>query len=221
MEDNGDMADIVRAALVEEGYAVDRSRDGEDGLWRATSVDYDVAVLDINLPGIDGLEILASMRKAGRTTPVLLLTARDRTSDRVAGLDAGADDYLVKPFALGELLARLRALLRRAPSGTDGLLRFGDLEMNPARRTVRRGDREVPLTPKEFEILQVFLRQPARVHTRTEIIEHAWDDSYEGMSNSVDVLLSRMRRKLCAEGESPLLRTVRGVGYSLADTDDA
>ncbi len=221
VEDNRDMAEVVRDALVEEGYAVDLSMDGEDGLWRATTVDYDVIVLDVMLPRLDGLEVLARARRKGRAMPVLLLTARDRTADRVAGLDAGADDYLVKPFALGELLARVRALLRRAPSGTDGMLRHGDIAMDPARRTVTRGGRSVDLTPKEFAILEVFLRDPGRVFTRTEIQEHAWDDSHEGMSNTVDVLLGRIRRKLGSPGKAPLLRTVRGVGYSLAGGVDA
>jgi len=215
VEDNRDMARVLRDTLVEEGYAVDLALDGEEGLWRATSVDYDVALLDLMLPLVGGMEILRRMRREGRRTPVLLLTAMDATGDRVAGLDAGADDYLVKPFALEELLARVRALLRREPSGSDGVLRHGDLELDPARRSVRRAGKAVRLTAKEFAILEVLMRDPARVHSRSEIIDHVYDDDYAGMSNVVDVLMGRLRRKLGAAGGPELPVTVRGVGYVL------
>ncbi|NUN53601.1 MAG: response regulator transcription factor [Planctomycetaceae bacterium] len=221
VEDNRDMARTLRDCLTEEGYAVDLSLDGEDGLWRATSVEYDVAVLDIMLPGVTGLEILRRMRREGKRTPVLLLTARDGTGDRVAGLDGGADDYLVKPFALEELLARLRALLRRDPAGSDGLLQHGDIELDPSRRTVRRAGKAVRLTAKEFQILHVLMRDPDRVFSRSEIIDHVYDDEYEGMSNVVDVLMGRLRRKLAAGGGTEIPRTVRGVGYALAGGEHA
>lgn len=216
VEDDPDLAEVLRRGLTEEGHAVDLSTDGEDGLWRATTVEYDVAILDILLPQASGLEILAALRAAGLRTPVLFLTARDTVEDRVAGLDAGADDYLVKPFAWDELLARIRVLLRRGARGTDGLLRYADTELDPARHVVRRSGDEVELTGKEFEYLKVFLREPERVFSRTELIEKVYDDDFEGMSNIVDVFLSRLRRKLNLPGQPPLLRTVRGVGYVLA-----
>jgi two-component system OmpR family response regulator len=215
VEDNRDLADVVRDLLVEEGYAVDLSTDGEDGLWRATGVDYDAVVLDILLPGVDGLEILRRMRAGDRRAPVLLLTARDATEDRVLGLDSGADDYLVKPFALEELLARVRALLRRGTTGTDGRLRYRGLELDPARRTAHLDGRALRLTAKEFEFLHLFLREPERVFSRTEILERLYDDEFDGVSNVIDVFVSRLRHKLSRDGGPPLLRTVRGAGYAL------
>ena len=218
VEDSRELAETVRDFLVEEGYAVDLSLDGEDGLWRATTVDYDAAVLDILLPGVDGLEILRRMRAEGRRAPVLLLTAKDSTEDRVRGLDTGADDYLVKPFSLDELLARLRALLRRGPRGSEGVLRHGDLSLDPARREVRLDGEPVRLTAKEYQILHLFMSEPGKVFSRTEIIDRVYDDEFEGMSNVVDVFLSRLRRKLSRNGDGPpLLRTVRGMGYALAE----
>ena len=221
VEDNLDLAEVLRQGLEEEGYAVDLSLDGEDGLWRATTMDYDVAILDILLPGVDGLTILERMRAAGRDSPVLFLTARDATDDRVRGLDSGADDYLVKPFAWDELLARIRALLRRGPRGSDGVARYGDIELDPARREVTRNGESVSLTAKEFQILHLLLREPGRVFSRTEIIEHVYDDEFEGMSNVIDVFLSRLRKKLESPEEEPLIRTVRGVGYALGGGGDA
>ena len=215
VEDDPDLGEIVRAGLVEEGYAVDLAVTGEDGLWRATTIAYDVAVLDVMLPDMSGLEILRRMRKKGGTAPVLILTARDATGDRVAGLDAGADDYLVKPFAWDELLARLRALLRRGPHGSESHLKCGDLDLDPAAREVRRGGEVVPLTAKEFEIIYVLMREPGRVFTRTEIIERVYDDEFDGMSNVLEVLFSRIRRKL-GKGGAPRIRTVRGSGYALS-----
>ncbi len=215
VEDQRDLAAILRDTLQEEGFTVDLSTDGEDGLWRATTADYDAVVLDIVLPKVDGLEILSRMRRRGRVAPVLLLTARDGTGDRVRGLDAGADDYLVKPFALEELLARLRALLRRGPRGTDGTLRHGSLLLDPARHEVRLGKTPIPLAPREYEILRLLLREPGRVFSRTEILEHVYDEVYDGTSNTVDVHVARLRRKLGRKGAPTLLRTVRGAGYAL------
>lgn len=215
VEDDPDLADILRQGLIEEGYAVDLARDGEDGLWRATTIDYDVAVLDVMLPDCSGFDILRTMRQSGRGAPVLLLTARDATQDRVTGLDLGADDYLTKPFVWAELLARIRALLRRGSPGSAGVLRCGDLALDPARREVRRGSTQLPLTAKEFEILYVLMREPERVFTRTTLIERIYDDEFDGMSNVIDVFFSRIRKKLAAGGKSPFIRTVRGVGYAL------
>lgn len=221
VEDEPDLAELIRKGLVEEGYAVDVSADGEDGAWRATTVDYDVAVLDILLPEMDGFEILRRMRAKGRATPVLFLTARDAVEDRVKGLDLGADDYLVKPFAWRELMARLRALLRRGPHGGEGTLRFEDVVLDPAGHTVSRGGRRIDLTAKEFSFLRVMMAAPERVHTRTELIEHVYDDEFDATSNVVDVLVGRLRKKLNRGAKRRLLRTVRGVGYVLAGGDDA
>jgi two-component system OmpR family response regulator len=215
VEDNPELAEILRRGLVEEGYAVDLCLDGEDGKWRATTVDYDVAILDILLPNADGLEILSEMRAMGRKTPVLFLTARDATDERVQGLDAGADDYLVKPFAWDELLARIRALIRRGPQGADGLLRYGDIELDPAAHTIHRNCGPLILTAKEFQVLHVFMREPERVFSRTEIIERIYDDEFDATSNVIDVFMSRLRRKLAESGGAPVIRTVRGVGYAL------
>jgi two-component system OmpR family response regulator len=221
VEDNPDLADLLKRGLEEEGYAVDLSRDGEDGLWRATTVDYDAVVLDLMLPKVEGLEILRRMRRAGRTSPVLILTARDATDDRVRGLDLGADDYLVKPFEWEELLARLRALVRRGAGATDGVLELGALCLDPARRRVALRDAPVDLTAKEFQILHVLLREPGRVFTRTEIGERIYDDDHDGVSNTIDVLLSRLRKKLGTGERVPVIRTVRGVGYVLEGGDHA
>jgi two-component system OmpR family response regulator len=152
---------------------------------------------------------------------VLFLTARDATEQRVQGLDSGADDYLVKPFAWDELLARIRALVRRGPRGTDGVLRYGDIELDPVKRRVSRGGEEIELTAKEFQLLRLLLREPERVFSRTEIIDHIYDDEYDGVSNVIDVFLSRLRKKLGRPGEGPVIRTVRGVGYALAGGYDA
>jgi two-component system OmpR family response regulator len=215
VEDNRELSDVLRDLLVEEGFAVDRSLDGEDGLWRATSIDYDAVVLDLLLPAVDGLEILRRMRADGKRAPVLLLTARDGTEDRVLGLDSGADDYLVKPFALEELLARVRALLRRGPHGTDGLLRHEGLVLDPASREVRLDGRPVDLTAKEFQVLHLLLSEPGKVFSRTELIDRLYDDEFDGVSNVIDVFLHRLRRKLARKDAPPLLRTVRGAGYAL------
>ena len=215
VEDDPDLCEILRDGLVEEGYAVDAAETAEDGLWRATTIDYDVALLDVVLPDGSGLDVLRRMRRSGRRAPVLLLTARDATEDRVAGLDAGADDYVVKPFEWDELLARVRALLRRGPHDASARLRHGPLELDPARREVRVEGELVALTTKEFEIVWVLMREPGRVFSRTEIVERVYDDDHDGDSNVLDVLLSRIRRKLARDDGASLIRTVRGVGYAL------
>lgn len=235
VEDDPDLSEILTESLAEEGYGVDLARTEEDGRWRATTVDYDVVVLDVMLPDGSGIEILREMRRTRRRAPVLILTARDATEDRVAGLDAGADDYLVKPFAWAEFLARLRALLRRGPRGAAGVLRHGDLELDPAARTFRVAGADVALTSKEFELVYVLMSEPGRVFSRTEIIEKIYDDESGGTSNVIDVLLSRIRRKLARDGAAAApgadassgdsgdswIRTVRGVGYVLARAGDA
>jgi two-component system OmpR family response regulator len=221
VEDDVDLAEVLRDGLAEEGFAVDLSLEGEDGLWRATTVEYDAVVLDIMLPKVDGLEILRRMRAGGHRAPVLLLTAKDSIPDRVLGLDSGADDYLVKPFAWDELLARIRVLLRRGPRGSDGRLRYGDLVMDPARHVVWFREEPVTLTAKEFQVLEVFLRQPEEALTRTRIMERTYDDDTEAESNIIDVFVCRLRRKLASHGAEDLLHTVRGVGYMLGGKSHA
>ena len=217
VEDEAGIADFVRQGLTEAGYAVDVARDGREGLEYALAAAYDVLVLDIMLPGIDGLELLRELRGRGQRTPTLLLTARDTVDNRVEGLDVGADDYLVKPFAFAELLARVRALLRRPPLQTGTVLRIADLEMDTARREVRRGDRPIALSPREHAVLEYLLRHPNQVLTRTQIGEHVWNFDFYNESNVVDVYIGYLRRKIDQGSERPLFHTVRGVGYRLSE----
>jgi two-component system OmpR family response regulator len=215
VEDQTKLARAVRRGLQQEGYAVDVAATGDDGLHLATEVDYDAVVLDVMLPGLDGFEVCRRMRVQGRWAPVLMLTARDGVADRVTGLDVGADDYLVKPFAFRELLARLRALLRRGAGERPAVLTVGGLQLDPAAHTVSRDGRPVELSAREFALLEFFMRHPGEVVTRTQVLEHVWDFNYEGLSNVVDVYVGYLRRKLEQPSGRPLLRTVRGVGYAL------
>lgn len=216
VEDDRSIGDFVRQGLCESGYAVDLARDGSEGLEYALRVEYDVLVLDIMLPKLDGLTLLRKLRQQGKKMPTLMLTARDTVSNRVEGLDAGADDYLVKPFAFSELLARVRALLRRPPLQMGTILRVGDLEMDSAKREVRHTGSLVELSQREYAILEYLMRHPNQVLTRTQIGEHVWDLDFYNESNVVDVYIGYLRRKL-ARGSSPLLiHTVRGVGYRMS-----
>jgi len=215
VEDEHRLAAVLKQGLLEQGYAVDVAHDGEVGLGLAELEPYDLLVLDVMLPGLDGLALCRRLRAKGRHMPVLLLTARDAVDDRVTGLDSGADDYLTKPFAFRELLARVRALLRREGRSRDPLLRAGDLTLDPATREVRRGGRTVELTSKEYAILEYLLHHPNRVLTRTQIAEHVWDYDFVAMSNVIDVYIRSLRRKLDDNDESRLLHTVRGAGYQL------
>ena len=219
VEDERKLAGVIRRGLEEQGYAVDLAYDGEEGLELAEVEPYDLVLLDIMLPKLDGLEVCKRLRARRRNMPVLMLTARDAVDDRVAGLDAGADDYLVKPFAFRELLARVRALLRRDGLSKDPVLRVGDLELDTVRHEVRRAGRPVELTSKEYAILEYFARNPNRVLTRTQIAEHVWDYDFVAMSNVVDVYVRYLRRKLNDEHEPRLLRTIRGTGYQLKAPD--
>jgi DNA-binding response OmpR family regulator len=215
VEDEVKMARAIRRGLEQEGYAVDGAATGDDGLHLATEIDYDAIVLDLLLPVLDGFEVCRRLRAAGRWAPVLMLTARDGVADRVEGLDAGADDYLVKPFSFGELLARLRALVRRGSGERPAVLVVGDLRLDPAAHTVQRAGRAVSLSAREFAVLEFLMRHPGEVVSRARILEHVWDFNYDGLSNVVDVYVGYLRRKLEQPFGRPLIRTVRGVGYAL------
>ncbi len=220
VEDEPSIAGFVRQGLSEAGYAVDVARDGQEGLEYGLAAEYDVIVLDLMLPRLDGLQLLGRLRVQGSKAPVLLLTARDGVDDRVAGLDAGADDYLVKPFAFPELLARVRALLRRPPLQSGTILRVGDLELDTARREVRRAGRLIDLSPREFTLLEYLLRHPGQVLTRTQIAEHIWNFDTYNESNVVDVYIGYLRRKVDRGFARPLIQTIRGVGYRLSPGAD-
>ena len=211
--------DSIRLELVEQGYSVTVAYNGEEGLAWARHLVYDLVILDVELPGLGGLEVCRRLRSEGDTVPILLLTERNGVADRVAGLDAGADEYVGKPFAMEELLARSRALLRRYRGGFEGLtLRLGDLAMNTATREVRRRGRSLSLTAREFSLLELFLRHPRQVLTRDIIFEHVWGYDLGGESNIIEVYVRHLRSKLDAQGEPRLLLTVRGVGYVLRES---
>ena len=219
VDDDRSLAEALRRGLDEHGYAVDVATEGEDALALARTEPYDLLLLDVMLPSLDGFAICRQLRTEGCLVPVLMLTARDAVDDRVGGLDSGADDYLTKPFAFRELLARIRALLRRqATRSKDPVLRVADLELDPARRSVRRHGNAVDLTAKEFAVLELFMRNPNVVLTRTQIAEHIWDQGFVALSNVVEVYVGLLRRKLNDASEPRLLETVRGVGYRLHDT---
>jgi len=213
VEDELRMASLIRRGLVKEGLAADIAPNGEEALVSARASDYDAIVLDVMLPGINGFETCRRLREGGVWAPVLMLTARDSVEDRVAGLDTGADDYLVKPFAFAELLARLRALARRGDSERPAVLSLGDLRLDPATREVWRGDTELQLSPKEFSLLETFMRRPGQVLSRLHLLEHAWDFAYENRSNVVDVYIRHLRRKIDEPFGRHTLETVRGAGY--------
>jgi two-component system OmpR family response regulator len=215
VEDEARMAGLIRRGLTGEGLAADIAGRGEDAVWMAEAHDYDAIVLDVMLPGIDGFETCRRLRAAGVWAPVLMLTARDAVEDRVAGLDTGADDYLVKPFAFAELLARLRALARRGDQERPNVLCVGDLTLDPAAREVRRGEEQIVLSAKEFSLLETFMRRPGEVLSRLHLLEHAWDFAYENRSNVVDVYIRHLRRKIDEPFGRRSLETVRGVGYRL------
>jgi len=215
VEDEFKMARAIRRGLEQEGYAVDLAPDGEEGLHLAMENDYDAILLDVLLPRLDGFAVCDALRTRGRWAPVLMLTAREAINDRIRGLDVGADDYLTKPFAFGELLARLRALLRRGPSERPATLQVGDVELDPAAHTVRRAGQMVDLSPREFALLEFLMRHPGETLTRSRIQEHVWDYNYGGLSNVVDVYVGYVRRKLERPFGTPFIRTVRGVGYAV------
>ena len=215
VEDELRMAVLLRRGLGEDGYAVDVATTGPDAVWQATEFGYDAVLLDLMLPGMDGVEVCRRLRAAGRWVPVLMLTARDAVDDRVRGLDAGADDYLAKPFSFAELSARIRALIRRGAVERPTELRAGDLRLEPATRRAWRGEVELQLSAKEFALLELFLRHPDEVLTRTRIREHVWDFAFEGGSNVVDQYVLYLRRKVDRPFGVEQLETVRGAGYRL------
>ncbi len=217
VDDERAVREAIERALGFEGYRVDHAGDGVEALEALAHQPVDAVVLDVLMPQMDGIELCRRIRAAGDTTPILMLTARETVSDRVAGLDAGADDYLVKPFALRELLARLRALLRRTADPTNGVLTHADLSLDPETREVLRGDRRIDLTRTEFLLLELLLRNARRVLTREVIFEQVWGYDMDWNSNSLEVYIGYLRRKTEAGGEPRLIRTVRGVGYVLRD----
>jgi two-component system OmpR family response regulator len=216
VEDEVKMASLIRRGLREEGLSADVARTGDDALWMARATEYDAIVLDVMLPGTDGFEVCRAIREGGTWSPVLMLTARDAVEDRVEGLDAGADDYLTKPFSFAELLARLRALVRRPPLERPSVLEVGDLRLDPATRRVWRGETEVGLSAKEFALLETFMRRPGEVLSRYHLLEHCWDHGYENRSNVVDVYVRYLREKIDRPFGRTSLETVRGAGYRLA-----
>ena len=213
VEDEKKVASFIKKGLAEEGYAVDLASDGETGLEMGLDGVHDLIILDINLPGKDGLSVLRELRKKKVSTPVLLLTVRTAIEDKVIGLDTGADDYLTKPFAFQELLARARALLRRQTDAEAPLLKIADLTLDPGRRLVFRGEEKIELTTKEFALLDYFMRNPDRVLTRTMIADHVWDYDFDPMTNVIDVYVNYLRKKIESGREPKLIHTVRGVGY--------
>jgi two-component system, OmpR family, response regulator len=215
VEDEPKMLRAIRRGLEREGYAVDAAADGDDGLSFGTEYEYDAIVLDVMIPGRDGFEVCRELRSRGRWAPILMLTARDGVVDRIKGLDTGADDYLAKPFDFGELLARLRALVRRGPQERPAVLQVGDIVLDPAAHTVTAAGVLTELSTREFALLEFLMRHADEVVTRTQLLNHVWDYNYGGLSNVVDVYVGYVRKKLAAAGSAASIRTVRGVGYAL------
>jgi two-component system, OmpR family, response regulator len=215
VEDAAKMARALRRGLEREGHAVDLVSNGPDALHNASEFAYDAIVLDVMIPGLDGFEVCGRLRSRSNWTPVLMLTARDAVEDRIRGLDVGADDYLVKPFSFGELLARLRALVRRAPAERPAVLTHGEVTLDPGSHTVTRAGEPVQLSAREFSLLEFLMRRRGQIVTRSEILEHVWGYHYDRTSNVVDVYVSYLRKKLSAPGQPDFIRTVRGAGYGI------
>jgi heavy metal response regulator len=217
VEDERRLCNIIKRGLLEEGYAVDTAYDGEDGEYLAETTPYDLIILDIMLPKKDGIKVCQGLRLNKVNMPILMLTAKDTVEDRVRGLDAGADDYLIKPFAFNELLARVRALLRREGLSKSPRLQVGDLTLDTLTREAWRAQRKIELTSKEYVILEYFMHHPNMVITRTMLEEHAWDYEFDSISNLIDVYIRRLRRKIDERGQNSLIQTVRGAGYRLRE----
>ena len=218
VEDDPNLARLLERGLEEQAYAVDLARDGEAALTQASLNEYDAIVLDLGLPKRSGLEVASELRRRRLTTPILMLTARDTIPDRIRGLDTGADDYLTKPFDIGELFARLRALLRRAPALLPPELTVADLRIDTAAQKAERGGRAIDLTAKEFALLELLARHAGTIVTRTAITNHVWDENHDPASNAIEVYVNRLRRKVDGPGEVPLIHTRRGAGYLLGPT---
>lgn len=217
VEDEKKVASFIAKGLSEESYAVDVAYDGEEGAFFALENDYDIIVLDLMLPKLDGMEVLKKIREAKKSVPVLILTAKDSVEDIVAGLEGGSDDYLTKPFAFAELLARIHALLRRSQEDKVPILKVADLILNPLTREVKRGDKEIELTSKEYALLEYFMRNVNRVLTRTLISEHVWNYEFDPLTNVVDVYVNYLRKKIDQGSKIKLIHTVRGVGYIMKE----
>lgn len=217
VEDDRAVADLLVRTLSRAHWAADIATDGRSAIAALHTNEYDLVILDLGLPDVDGIEVCRRWRAEGGRAPILILTARGALPERVVGLDAGADDYLAKPFEPDELLARLRALARREPSPLAPVLRLSDLALDPATRDVRRGGEPIALSPREYALLEYMLRNPHRVVSRTRLMEHVWDDNFDPVGNAVEVLVSRVRRKVDSPGLPPLFQTVRGAGYMLTD----
>ncbi|MBI5327885.1 MAG: response regulator transcription factor [Deltaproteobacteria bacterium] len=220
IEDEKQLADIIRKGLEEEGYSVDAAHDGEEGLYMLENFPADAVVLDIMLPKLDGLSVLGKMRKMGINTPVLLLTARDTTSDKIKGLDTGSDDYLTKPFEFGELLARIRALIRRKAEVKEAVMRIADMEINTANHEVKRAGRLIPLSAKEYAILEYLAYKKDNLVSRIEITEHIYSEEFDLDSNVVDVYINYLRNKIDKGFKKKLIHTVRGAGYILQEKEE-
>jgi two-component system copper resistance phosphate regulon response regulator CusR len=221
VEDDPRIAGFIKKGLTEEQYAVDVCYDGQDGAFWATANDYDVIILDIMLPKKDGISLCKELRAQGMTTPILMLTAKDTVEDKIRGLDVGADDYLPKPFSFGELLARIRALLRRSQHYKTQTLQIADLEFDPVAHKVTRASQEITLTGKEYALLEYLLRNQGRVMTETNIVEHVWDMNYEPGTNVVNVYIHHLRSKIDKDFATQLIHTIRGVGYVMKETAES
>jgi len=217
VEDERRLSNIIKKGFVEDGFAVDQAYDGGEGQYLAEGEQYDLIVLDIMLPKKDGLQLCKELRKKSIKAPILMLTAKSTTEDKVAGLDSGADDYITKPFSFIEFRSRVHALIRRSHQETSPTLRMDDLEVDPLKHIVKRGDKTISLTPKEFAVLELLLRHRGEVVSRTMIIEHVWDYNFDGMSNVVDVFVVALRKKIDFGAKKKLIQTIHGVGYKIGD----